>query len=854
MNPLLPLLQQELARHLPALRGWAQQLLVDDDPAKQAQWSRSVQALGSAASVLAEPSLSALVHWLGDWVKQGEARRSQSAEVAFALAQLQALAEAAPGEAERLVAALSLPESRAQGPAALSEQAQPAEADGSLRALFGVEVEDRTAAMSRLVLQLEQQPDRLELIAPLMRAAHSIKGAARVVGESAAVSLVHAMEDSLANAQRSQLPLDGSRIELLLNGIDLLRAIAQHPDPTLNDKAQQLVLQLQAAVPAAPAAEASTATGSVAASSYIDAADSDPILRIRASLIGRLIALASSEMVESRRLRPFAEQGQRLRALLGSGARQLDELHRRLGAPAMHSVVGAELSQLRGTLTQARQQLGEWLEAFGEYSRDAVDLTERLYDTASKTRLRPFSDIAQSYPRVVRDLARQLGKRARAEIQGEQVAVDRDVLERLDAPLTHLLRNAVDHGIELAAERSARGKSEEGVVRIGAGYRAGMLAIDISDDGGGLDYPRIRERLLGRGLVDANQIEELDEDALQDFLFAPGFSTRDTVSETSGRGVGLDVVRQMLRQLGGSVRIAARSGAGTSFHLLVPISRAVTRALIVETAGELYAFPLVRLERIQRIDDNDIVDRDSAPFFSSDGGNIGLLSLARQLELDDASARRPYADVVVLSLEGRTIGFVVDRIVGELDLAVRPLDIRLGRVADVGGVAVLPDGRPVVMVDVDDLMRSALEQRRRQRGAQFSAAAQQSRKRRVLVVDDSISVRELERQLLAGHGYEVDAAVDGADAWGKLRSTDYDLLVTDIDMPRMDGIELTRSVKQDPRLRQLPVVIVSYRDRPEDRERGLQVHADAYFTKGDFREDGFLAAVRKLIGEPEISA
>ena len=155
MNPLLPLLQQELARHLPALRGWAQQLLVDDDPAKQAQWSRSVQALGSAASVLAEPSLSALVHWLGDWVKQGEARRSQSAEVAFALAQLQALAEAAPGEAERLVAALSLPESRAQGPAALSEQAQPAEADGSLRALFGVEVEDRTAAMSRLVLQLE---------------------------------------------------------------------------------------------------------------------------------------------------------------------------------------------------------------------------------------------------------------------------------------------------------------------------------------------------------------------------------------------------------------------------------------------------------------------------------------------------------------------------------------------------------------------------------------------------------------------------------------------------------------------------------------------------------------------------
>jgi two-component system sensor histidine kinase and response regulator WspE len=346
----------------------------------------------------------------------------------------------------------------------------------------------------------------------------------------------------------------------------------------------------------------------------------------------------------------------------------------------------------------------------------------------------------------------------------------------------------------------------------------------------------------------------LDTELLADALFGAGFSTREDVSEISGRGVGLDVVRQMLKQLGGSVRLDSIAGAGTRFSLLVPISRAVTRAVVVGVAGETYAFPLLRIERLLRAEAGEVQRREGMHYISTQGQNIGLVPLAEQLGLDTRAPRGTHHDIVVIAQEGRRAGFLVDTVLGEFDLATRPLDPRLGRVADVSAMALLPDGQPVVMLDIEDLMHSALERERAQHLPFEGGEALAPRFRRVLVVDDSISVRELVRQLLVGRGYEVQVCVDGMDAWSRLRDWPCDLVVTDVDMPRMDGIELTRSIKQDPRLRTLPVVIVSYRDRPEDRARGLEVNADAYLTKSDFQEHGFLDIVQQLIGDAELAS
>ncbi len=850
MSALWPLMQEELHRLLPQLRGFGNRLALADDATTVAQWQRRLQAFLGATRALGETPLPDFVEAMLPIWSDGRRRQQQTQRAQDALDALELLADldadALAGGFERLRA---LVENQAVSPAAADDSADP-----RLLALFATEVEEKCAVMDRVLLQLEQHPDRLELIAPLMRAAHSIKGAARAVRNEAAVSLAHALEDRMSGAQRSPPPIGEALVDLALRTVDRLRALGHDRSAASLAAANELKGRLRAYVPGVVEA-ASMPALTMDAATYIAVEETDPILRVRASHVGKLIALAGTGMVENRRLKPFGERQQLLRRRMGSISRLLDDLHHQLGAPSGKSGIGAQLAHIRHELSESRHGVNNWLDDFGAYQRESFDLNERLYHHAAMTRLRPFGDIASGYPRMVRDIARQLGKRARAVLEGAQVAVDRDVLERLDAPLTHLLRNAVDHGIETPELRRSMDKPEEGSIRVGVTYRAGMLAIEVADDGAGIDFERIRAKLVESGSMAAQDATELDEEALGEVLFAAGFSTRDAVSEISGRGVGLDVVRQMLKELDGSVRLSSTRGSGTRFSLLVPISRAVTRAVVVSVAGEAYAFPLLRIERLVRSERAAVQARQGMQYLALDGQNIGLVPLAEQLDLGQSHLRGEHVDVVVVAQEGRRAGFVVDAVLGEFDLATRPLDARLGRVTDLAALAILPDGAPVVMLDVEDLMHGALDRERqlsRLRDAEGTEAVR--RRRRVLVVDDSISVRELERQLLSARGYDVEVAVDGMDGWSKLRDWPCDLVVTDVDMPRMDGIELTRSIKQDPKLRSLPVVIVSYRDRPEDRARGMEVRADAYLTKSDFQEHGFLDVVHGLIGDSDAPA
>ena len=848
MSALWPLMQEELHRLLPQLRGFSNRLALAHDATMAAQWQRRLQAFLGATRALGDTPLPEFIGVMVPVWSDGRRRQQQTQRAADALAALEFLSDLDAASLEQGFERLrSILDSTPAPVTAADETGDP-----RLLALFATEVEEKCAVMDRMLLQLEQQPERLELIAPLMRAAHSIKGAARAVRNDTAVSLAHALEDRMSGAQRSPPPIDVALVDLALRTVDQLRALGHDRSAASIAAANELRNRLRTFVAEAKQ-KVATPAPTADASTYINVEEADPILRVRASHVGRLIALAGTGMVENRRLKPFGERQQRLRREMGEISRLLDDLHHQLGAPSNKSGVGAQLAQIRHELSESRHEVNNWLEEFGAYQRESFDLNERLYHHATMTRLRPFSDIASGYPRMVRDIGRQLGKRVRAILEGTQATVDRDVLERLDAPLTHLLRNAVDHGVEMPEQRREAGKAEEGTIRIGVAYRAGMLAIDVSDDGAGIDFDRIRARVVSDGRMGTADAAELDEEALGEVLFGAGFTTRAQVSEISGRGVGLDVVRQMLKELDGSVRVYSTRGMGTRFSLLVPISRAVTRAVAVNVASEAYAFPLLRIERLVRAERADVQARQGMQYLSIDGQNIGLVPLAEQLDLGDSRVRGEQVDVVVVSQEGRRAGFVVDSVLGEFDLATRPLDSRLGRVTDLAALALLPDGSPVVMLDVEDLMHGALDRERhlaRLRESDGASAIQ--RRRRVLVVDDSISVRELERQLLSARGYEVEVSVDGMDAWSKLRDWACDLVITDVDMPRMDGIELTRSIKQDPRLRSLPVVIVSYRDRPEDRARGMEVRADAYLTKSDFQEHGFVDVVHGLIGDAEV--
>ena len=575
-------------------------------------------------------------------------------------------------------------------------------------------------------------------------------------------------------------------------------------------------------------------------------------MRVSVENLNRLTGFAGECLVEVKTLHPLTQTVQRIKQRHSALSNAVEQALEAMGKDSM--------LEAQARLEEALQQAG-WIHAaipsylteLERFSRKLEHLANRMYDEAVASRMRPFSDGLHGFSRMVRDLAKSLGKSVRFEIEGESTRVDRDILEKLEAPLTHLLRNAVDHGIEPPDSRPRAGKPSEGRVTLSARHVAGVLEIVVADDGGGIDSERVRRRIVERGYATSDMVAKLSESEVLEFLFLPGFSTSQSVTEISGRGVGLDVVQSMARQVGGNVRIAAKLGEGTRFVLQLPLTLSVLRTLMFEVKGQPYALPLTRIERVLGVPPEDVLVVEDRQYIRVDDQSIGLIDATQVLDL--GSSERPAGNLHVLTLSDRLnrYGLVVDRFVGEHDLVVIPLPTRLGKVPNVSAGAILEDGSPVGILDSEDLVRSIdnLLTRGSLMKLGQQASAEKAARKRVLVVDDSLTVREVERRLLENRGYEVTIAVDGMDGWNAVQGSRFDLVVTDVDMPRMDGIELVKRIKGIAATKFLPVMIVSYKDQEEYRARGLEAGASYYLTKSSFLDETLINAVRDLIGEAE---
>jgi len=765
----------------------------------------------------------------------------------------------------------------------------------SMHELFRAEVETHCAALSDGLLGLEGAPEDLGIIVPLMRAAHSVKGAARIVGIDAAVTVAHHMEDVLVHMQKGQERATRGRIDQLLEGTDFLLRIskvAEHEIPewsAVHAGEVNAITTALAAPPPAPAAaatvppapspvEASVPSESTPPTSSppvpvarqesprrVDAVVQRPMpaaepapqpapaaaapearsVRVNADNLDRMMQLAGESMVEGRRSPALRRALAAVRTELVRARESLEGALRR-GDPQ-------RIAAARDAVARAEAALGERIFELEGFFRRTEEVSTALYHEVIGSRMRPFREGVAGFPRMVRDVSRQLGKDVALEIVGSDVPVDRDILARLEAPLNHIVRNAVDHGIEGPDERLARGKPAQARVVLEARHHAGQLQVRVVDDGRGIDPEGIRRKVVERGMQPAELAARLGERELYDFLFLPGFSTAKQVTEISGRGVGLDVVHQMVTSTAGTVRVESRPGAGTAFVLQLPLTLSVLRAALVEVAGEPYAFPLARIERVLRAGADAITASQGRLQCDVDGRAVGLVDGAALFGFGD-TARGAATSVVVLGDEAGMVGLVVSRFLGEQDLVVRTLDPRLGKVPHIAAAAILDNGSPALIVDVDDTLASLRKQLGEGTFAGISvtaaSAAPVRASKRILVAEDSITVREVERQLLLRMGYDVAVAVDGMDAWNQLRAGRFDMLVTDIDMPRMNGIELVRTVRADPRFAHLPIAVVSYKDREEDRRAGLEAGANAYLTKGSFRDQSFASAVTELVGAP----
>src|SRR5579872_176291 len=751
----------------------------------------------------------------------------------------------------------------------------------SMAELFRMEVEVQSAIITEGLLALEHGSSETAKLQDLMRATHSLKGAARIVGRNAAVQVAHAMEDCIVAAQNSGLILSAKHIDTMLRGVDLLVRIAQVSDEQFaaweaRTKSEIDGFLLSLSSPASPDLDAllgqvearlpitgdttrpsgskiipeSSSTAEPSETAARRSAGTSRMLRVNSDNLNRLLGLAGEVLVDSRWLSTFCNEMVRIKKQHQKLLNTLELLSDSLAHVELDKRSVGYLTELRSRATGIQRAVGEDLDAIERFDRRLGSLSTRIYQGVLDCRMRPFLDCAHVFPRMVRDLGNSLGKSVKLEITGESTPVDRDILDKLKAPLDHILRNAVDHAIEAPAERVRLGKHEQGNIQLVARHSAGMLLVTVSDDGYGINGDELRQAVLEKKLAASEMISSMSEAELFEFLFLPGFSLKKAVSVISGRGVGLDVVKNMVKEIGGSVPITSQAGQGTRLQLELPLTLSVMRAILVEVSGEPFALPLARLDKAVALAKEQIQSVEGRQCFALGEQYIGLISASQVLELEESRHGDEVAIIVIGDKTAR-YGLVVDRFLGEQQLVVRPLDPRLGKVPNISAAALMPNGSPILIIDVDDLLRNIENLTAGHRVSQInrsdSAEIAQTRKR-ILVIDDSLTVRELERKLLGNRGYIVDVAVDGLDAWNAVRSGNYDLVLTDVDMPRLDGVELLKLIRKDSRLKSLPVMIVSYKDREEDRQRGLEAGADYYLTKGSFHDETLVRAVSDMIG------
>lgn len=662
------------------------------------------------------------------------------------------------------------------------------------RRLFAEESQNRLLRLSTDLLRLEEAGNDPELVASIFRDAHSIKGAAGMVGLDAVARVAHVMEDLLEELRNGERMASPELVDGLLVAVDALRSLipAMLQGEILDDEAAVVEAGVRALVDVPHDAGA---------------------------------VLPEREMPPPRRADPTSET-------IRVPVTRLDELVRLVGeSAAAHLRMGRMLADV---LAVDPATLSEF--------RELSHVLNELQEKTMRARMVPIATITDNLHRAVRDVARSCGKDVHWEVRGDDTELDRSMLEQLADPLLHLVRNAVDHGIEPPEEREAAGKPRQATVRLHAMQLGSEVILAVSDDGGGIDVDRVREQAARRG---DDVAEVSDEDALY-LIFRSGLSTAGFISDVSGRGVGLDVVRTSVDAARGRIEVLSTPGRGTEFRIVVPITLAVLPCLLLEAGGHRYAVPMHSVSVAQDVDDDALVHAEGRPTMWVGSQAVVVSDLGRVLGAE-VDAVGP---VVVLSAVTRRHAFRVDALVGQRDVVVKGLGRLLPRLDVLAGAGVEPDGSILLVLDAPGLIDRArsLRDRLGTPPAVGEARAAAGRRGTILVVDDALTVRELQRSILERAGYRVRTADDGLDALARLAEEPVDLVLTDIEMPRLDGFGLTEAIRGHPSLATTPVVILTSRATAEDRRRGLDAGADGYIVKSAFDEAALLDAVERLLG------
>jgi len=752
--------------------------------------------------------------------------------------------------------------------------------------VFRSEATERLASLSDGLLALEAQGHAPGILQRICRDAHSIKGSAKLLGFDTICDVAHHMEDVLVVLRDGRRPLTEDVCDLLLSACDALETLVESGSPDATPEIEELCARLSGAVtppaqtPPAPPDAAEEVAGTLLQDppSMNPAADTAPPLEPAGAPVvepmgdlpapavpedgttpERVPQPAPAETPETA-MEQVAGTGGTVRletykvyalidavgeAVIGQvtlkeRSQRLADLFRRVDAKARRLVPDIDMNRVP-QLVEAFQQVREELAGLSVDLDDLVDegrkQVEALQERAMALATFPASTILAPLPRLARDLCRQLAKEADLVVDDGGVELDKQILERIAEPLRALLINALDHGIEPPAEREAAGKPRRGTVTIRAHQQGGQVVIEVADDGRGVDLDSVRRRAVAAGWYGPDDV--VDAADLGSLLFRPGFSTASRSTKTSGRGVGLDIVRDAIESLKGGIEVHT-DGPGTRFALTVPTTLSIVEGVMVTSGGRLYALPVSAVSEVVQVPDSEVQTVAGRSVVDLRGEILPLMPLGVLLGHEANQSSGP---VAILSYAGRSLALRVDDLGGQQEIVVKTLGSFVRNVRHVAGASILGNGDLVLVLDPASLL---LAGRVAASGLRAPAAAKQQRQARVLVVDDAAPIREMERSILEDAGFVVETACDGAEALDLLDHREFDAVVSDVQMPLKDGLELCADVRA--RWPRLPFVMVTSLSSDEDRRRGLETGADAYLTKAEFDQGILVEILMSLVG------
>jgi two-component system, chemotaxis family, sensor kinase CheA len=777
-----------------------------------------------------------------------------------------------------------------------------------LLATFADQAKEQLQTINERLLSLEEAEgdEKGPLLEEIFREAHSLKGASRAVDLGRVEAVAHKLESLFSVIQKGELAADAEVFDLAYKALDALTAlveeglagtpadvdvdrlcgslvaaaeggsqfpVASSQLPAEEPKAEEPAPAVEEPKPAEAAPQSAVSKPqSPSKPKAKKAEERDETVRVATSKLDALMA----QVGELLAARIGAEHRMAEVKTLFESLLEIEESWRKT-RPARaleHALEGDEsalaearhlvefLERSDEKMRDVRNGLGELRRKFEADGRRMAQVTTDLQDDVRRTRMLPVSTIFDTFPRMVRDMTRELSKEVKLTIEGGETEVDKQVLEQLRSPLTHMVRNSVDHGMELPDAREAAGKPREGKVVLRAFQRAADLVIEVVDDGAGIDVEKVKAKAIEKGLITAETAEGMTEREALWLIFRSGFSTKQEVTDLSGRGVGMDVVREHIERLHGMIDVESTLGEGSTFTLSVPLSVATTRCLLVEAGDQTFGIPITNVERIVRLSVEDIGHTEGHEAIRIDERPMALLRLGDVLGIPSEVTDAANQPAIILGSADRRAAFLVDGLLGAQEIATKTLPKPLVRVRHIAAATIVGTGEVVPILNVLDLLRASAKspqstvrspQKRSserpvdRRPSTVVQKAHPDSKQSILVVDDSVTIRTFEKALLEAAGYDVTAASDGLEAWNLLQKQAPDLIVSDVEMPNMTGFELTEKVRGDQRLKGMPLILVTTLSSDEDRKRGIDAGADAYVIKGSAEQDHLLETVRRLI-------